>query len=635
MIGTLRRFAPFARPYRRALGVGAPLSALGVVIGLAKPWPLQVVVDHVLAPEEGQAGLDVLGRHLSAEVVLALATGMVVLLVAASSASDYWATRLMSGTGERIGNDIREALFSHLQRLSLRYHREHPVGDLSARLTSDVDRVQDSLVQMLSVFLPNALVVIGMVAVMVAVDPTFAVLSLATLPLLAMTVHRASMRMKAATRRARKWGGETSAMAAESLAGIQVLQAFTMEDESSRRFGRLSGSTLRAALDAVRAEARFGPAVDLCGALATATVLWFGAHRVLSGELSLGVLLVFLTYISSLYKPIRALSRLSYLLSRGAASGERISAVLEETPDVTDRPGARDTARLTGEIHFREVVCGYREEPVLHGVDLTVGTGEVVAVVGSTGSGKSTLLSLVPRFLDVSAGSVEIDGRDVRDWRLRTLRGNVSLVLQDTVLFRGTLWDNIAAGRPGATDAEIARAAREAHVDEFARRLPDGLETTIGERGADLSGGQRQRIAIARAMLRDAPILLLDEPTSALDAESEHLVLQALGRLTADRTTMLVAHRLSTIRLAHRVVVLEGGRIVESGRPGDLLLAAGRYAELSGLQGSVGLPGAGRHSMPEVLATAGRYAELSALRANGKPRARGRHAIPDLLGDRA
>jgi subfamily B ATP-binding cassette protein MsbA len=256
-----------------------------------------------------------------------------------------------------------------------------------------------------------------------------------------------------------------------------------------------------------------------------------------------------------------------------------------------------------------------------------------VAVVGSTGSGKSTLLSLVPRFLDVSAGSVEIDGRDVRDWRLRSLRHNVSLVLQDTVLFRGTLWDNIAAGRPDATDEEIAGAAREAHVDEFADRLPDGLETAIGERGADLSGGQRQRIAIARAMLRDAPILLLDEPTSALDAESEHLVLEALGRLTADRTTMVVAHRLSTVRLADRVVVLEGGRIVESGPPRDLIAAAGRYAELSGLQGSVGLRD-GRHSVPEVLAAAGGYSELSRLRVNGKSPTRGRHSVPDLLGER-
>jgi ATP-binding cassette, subfamily B, bacterial len=634
VIATLRRFAPFARPYRRALGLGAALSVLAVVVGLAKPWPLQLVVDRVLAPPGGESGLDVLGRHLSAETVLALATATVVLVVAISSAGDYWATRLMSGTGERIGNDIREALFSHLQRLSLRFHREHPVGDLSARLTSDVDRVQDSLVQVLSVFLPNALMVVGMVTVMVAVDLPFALLTLATLPLLALTVHRATMRMKAATRRARKWGGETSAMAAESLAGIQVLQAFTMEEESSRRFGRLSGSTLRAGLDAVRAEARFGPAVDLCGALATAAVLWFGAHRVLSGQLSLGVLLVFLTYLGSLYKPIRALSRLSYLLSRGAASGERIDAVLQETPDVGDRPDARDAGRLTGEIRFREVVCGYREEPVLHGIDLTVGTGEVVAVVGSTGSGKSTLLSLVPRFLDVSAGSVEIDGRDVRDWRLRSLRRNVSLVLQDTVLFRGTLWDNIAAGRPDATDEEIARVAREAHVDEFADRLPDGLETPIGERGADLSGGQRQRIAIARAMLRDAPILLLDEPTSALDAESEHLVLEALGRLTADRTTMVVAHRLSTVRLADRVVVLEGGRIVESGPPRDLIAAAGRYAELSGLQGSVGLPD-GRRTVPDVLASAGRYAELSGLRANGKPPTGGRHAVPDLLGGRS
>lgn len=591
MTGTLRRLARFARPYRRALAVGTPLSALTVVIGLAKPWPLQLVVDRVLSPGVSGAGLDVLGRHLPPEAVLALATALSVLVVGAAALSDYASTRLMSGTGERIGNDLREALFNHLQRLSLRFHREHPVGDLSARLTGDVDRVQDSLVQILSVLVPNALLVLGMVSVMLAVDLPFGLLALATLPLLAITVHSAAMRMKSASRRARKWGGETAAMASESLAGIQVLQAFTMEDEASRRFGRLSGSTLAAALDAVRAEARFGPAVDVCGAVATATVLWFGAHRVLSGQLSLGVLLVFLTYLGSLYKPIRALSRLTYLLSRGAASAERITAVLEEAPDVADRPGARAAGRFTGEIRFRSVTCRYLREPVLHGIDLAVRPGELVAVVGSTGSGKSTLLSLLPRFLDVAEGCVEIDGTDVRDWSLQSLRRNISLVLQDTVLFRGSLWENIAAGRPGASDAEVAAAAHAARVDEFADRLPEGLATAIGERGADLSGGQRQRIAIARAMLRDAPILLLDEPTSALDAESEGLVLDALGRLAAGRTTLVVAHRLSTARLADRVVVLERGRIVESGPPSELLAANGRYSRLTALQSTL-LPAA-------------------------------------------
>ena len=600
MIAILRRFARFARPYRRPLGVGAPLSAVAVVIGLAKPWPLQLVVDRVLAPREGQSGLDLFGVHLSPDAVLGLATVLGVLIVLAAAASEYWATRLMSGTGERIGNDIREALFSHLQRLSLRFHRSHLVGDLSARLTSDVDRVQDSLVQILSVFLPNALVVVGMVSVMLAVDVPFALMALATLPLLALTVHTATVRMKSASRRARRWSGETSAMASESLAGIQVMQAFTMEEEASRRFGRLSGSTLDAALDAVRAEARFGPAVDLCGAAATAAVLWFGAHRVMSGELSLGVLLVFLTYIGSLYKPIRALSRLSYLLSRGAASGERITAVLEELPDVADHPGARTAGRLRGAIRFEGVTCRYQREPVLRDVDLSIRPGELVAIVGSTGSGKSTLLSLIPRFLDVGSGRVEVDGRDVREWSLQSLRRNISLVLQDTVLFRGTLRENIAAGTPGASDDEVARAAAAAHVTEFAERLPDGLDTRIGERGADLSGGQRQRIAIARAMLRDAPILLLDEPTSALDAESERLVLQALARLAAGRTTLVVAHRLSTVRHADRVVVLEAGRIIECGDPGELLAAEGRYAQLTALQDAV-LPPPDRAAVADLV----------------------------------
>ncbi len=595
MTAALRTFLPFTRRYRRALAIGAPLSVLEVVIGLAKPWPLQAVVDTVLTPGRRGAGVHLFGRAFGPDAVLAAAAGLVVLIAAGTALSDYWATRLMSGTGERIGSDIREALFAHLQRLSLRFHREHPVGDLSARLTSDVDRVQDALVQLLSVLFPNLLLIVGMVTVMVLVDAQLALVCLAAAPLLVFTVYRSTLRMKAASRRARKWGGEVSAVASESLAGIHVLQAFTMEKETAARFGGLSDSTLRAALEAVRVEARFGPAVDLCGAFSTAVVLWYGAHRVLGGHLSVGVLLVFLTYLGSLYKPIRALSKLSYLLGRGAASAERIATVLAQRPDVEDRPGARVARRFAGEIHFRDVCAGYGREPVLQQIDLRVGAGEVVAVVGSTGSGKSTLLSLVPRFLDVSVGSVEIDGRDVRDYSLASLRGNLSLVLQDTVLFRGTIWDNIASGRPGAADADVEQAARFALVEEFVGRLPDGLGSHIGERGAELSGGQRQRIAIARAILRDAPVLLLDEPTSALDAESEGLVMEALANLMQSRTTLIVAHRLSTVRHADRVVVLERGRIVESGRPLDLLASNGRYAQLSQLaDGAALLPVGGR-----------------------------------------
>ncbi len=318
-------------------------------------------------------------------------------------------------------------------------------------------------------------------------------------------------------------------------------------------------------------------------------MLGFGASRVLDGRISLGVLLVFMAYVGSLYKPLKALSRLGTIVGKGVAGGERIEAILAEEPDVRDLPTARPAGRLRGAIAFEGVSFGYGRELVLDHIDLSIAEGETVALIGSTGAGKSTLLSLVPRLYDPTEGVVRFDGVDVRDYTVRSLRRRIAVVLQDTVLFRGSIGDNIALGRASSSRTDVERAAEIALVAEFTSRLPDGLDTQIGERGVGLSGGQRQRIAIARAVLRDAPILLLDEPTSALDAESESIVMRALQRLMDGRTALIVAHRLSTIRHADRIVVLEGGRIVEQGNADGLERADGRYAQFARLQASGGM----------------------------------------------
>ncbi len=590
MIRVFVTFRKHLRPYRRALALGAVLEIVTTGLSVAQPWPLKVIVDNVLKAPGHQAnvGVPLLDRFAgSPKSLLAAAVVLLIVIVGVSALTDYWSTTLMAGTGERLGNDIRESLFAHLQILSLRYHGEHRVGDLASRVSGDVDRIQDMMVQTLAILFPNILLIAGMVVVMFVVDPVFAALSLAAFPFLAYTVYRSTVLLKQATRRARRLGGEVAATTTETLGAIQVVQAFSLEQKSQEQFRDLNRASLDATLEAVRHQARLSPAVDVASVLSIAVVFWVGATRVLSGELSLGLLLVFMSYVSSLYKPVRNLAKLGYVTSRGVIAAERVEGILGESPEVQDAQHAVHAPTLRGQIEFDGVWFSYGREPVLKGVDLVMEPGETVALVGQTGAGKSTMASLIPRFYDPQRGAVRIDGRDIRGYMLASLRGQIALVLQDTILFRGTLWDNVACGRADATPEEIERAIELALVEEFAERLPESHETMLGERGVNLSGGQRQRIAIARAIVRDAPILILDEPTSALDAGSEQLVVDALRNLMRDRTTVVIAHRLSTIRRADRVVVLKDGAIVEEGSHGALMKADGEYARVAALQGLV------------------------------------------------
>ncbi|MEP7112041.1 MAG: ABC transporter ATP-binding protein [Ilumatobacteraceae bacterium] len=563
------------RRYWPALFLGSLLAVLQVVTKLAEPWPLGWLVDNALTGSaSGASGAAAIRNDLL------IAVASLAGIVAVGAMFDYWSTRLLSSAGLHVANDMRGRAFTHLHRLSLGYHKQHQVGDLTARVTADVDHTQDLLVQMLANLFPNLLLVVGMFVVMLEVDPFLTLLSLATTPLLGLAVHRSKRTLRQASRRVRSADGAVASAATESLGAIGLVQAFTLERHQSGHFEELSGDSLVAGVEAVRLQARFAPMVDAAGLLSTLIVLWVGANRVASGQMKLGVLLIFLTYVGSLYKPVKALSKLTTIFTKGMAAAERIEDVLSTEPDIRDMPNAILAPPFHGHIRFDEVTFSYGREPVLWAVSFDINAGETVALVGPTGAGKSTLASLVPRLIEPRLGRVLIDERDIRGYSLASLRSQVSMVLQDTVLLRGSIRDNIACGRPGASWSAVEHAAKLALVDEFTDRLPDGLDTHVAERGVDLSGGQRQRIAIARAILRDAPILILDEPTSALDSQSEELIVTALDNLPRSRTMLIIAHRLSTVRGADRIVVLDGGAVVEEGTHEPLMRQGGLYSRL-------------------------------------------------------
>ena len=574
MMQTFRRLRPYASPYRRALAVGGVLTLAEVGLSLAQPWPLRWVVDKVLQPQQP-------ATH--PQLILAASALTLVALVLLAGFADYWATRLLSAAGLHVANDLRLSVLARLQRQSLRFHGKHRVGDLTARVTSDVAYTQDMLVQVLATLLPATALMIGMFVVMVTLDPVFTVLALLSTPPLIWATRRARKELRTAARRVRKADGALASAATEDLSAIHLVQVFGLEHDRLRHFAGLSETSLTAGVDSVRVQSRFGPLVEVAGVVSTAMVLWFGAERVLSGHLTLGVLLVFITYLGSLYKPVKQLTKLSQVVSKGSAALERIGEVMDAPVDIVDTPGAV-AVPIRGQIEFRNVSFSYGREPVLRDLSLTIEAGQNVALVGPTGAGKSTIAALIPRLADVTAGQVLVDGIDVRRHQLAALRGQTATVLQDTVLLDGTLRENIICGYPGARDRDVRRAARLALVDEFATRLPDGLDTHIGERGANLSGGQRQRVAIARAILRDASIVILDEPTSALDAGSEELLVAALANLPQGRTKIVIAHRLSTVRDADRIFVLEHGRIVEAGTHSQLASYGGLYAKLTRFQ---------------------------------------------------
>jgi ABC-type multidrug transport system fused ATPase/permease subunit len=571
---------------------------LQTTMDIAGPWPLKVIFDSVLGKHGLQDPVRTLvylvtgGRELTR---LGLLNVMIIAMLAFALIDAFFTFLgglFTASIGQRVVYQLRVQIFDHLQRLSIAFHKTSRAGDLTARLTSDIQAIQDMVSSGLNTLVTNSLTLIGVLAVVALVDWHFALLMIAAAPLLLFVSSSYRSRIRQASRLVRKIEGQVGATAGEKLAAIQVVQAFSHEDEEARQFAQQTRQSLDAGLAVSQLQSELSPLVDLVGVVAVAAITWLGAREVIDGRISLGYLLLFITYLRSILSPVRQLAKLSSQLSKADASAERIQDILAIEPDVRDLPNARPAPSLAGAVTFEGVFFSYdRKIPVLRDIWLRVEPGLSVALVGQTGSGKSTLMSMIPRFHDPQEGRVLLDGIDASRFTLRSLRDQIGLVLQEPVLFNGTIRDNIAYGRPGVSDVEILRAAKAANCDEFVTRLPDEYATIIGERGGTLSGGQRQRISIARAIVRNAPILLLDEPTSGLDAESEALVMEALYRLMRGRTTFVVAHRLSTIARADLIVVLAGGEIRECGTHAELLRAGGAYARLHALQAADAVPG--------------------------------------------
>ncbi|MDX6405143.1 MAG: ATP-binding cassette, subfamily bacterial [Blastocatellia bacterium] len=557
------------------------------VTDLLDPWPLKIVFDYVFGSKRMSGWLVGVVGWIGTDKFSILNFAILAVLVIAivGALSSYFEKYLTTSVGQWVMHDLRRVLYSHIQRLSLSFHDQKRTGDLISRVTSDIDAVQSLISNVLLGMLVNVLTLCGMIIVMFYLNWQFTLIALTVAPGLFLVVYYYTHRIKKASRAVRRKEGQVVNVLEEMLSSIRVVKAFAREDYEQERFEHESLKSVEAALAARNVKAKLAPIVEIIVACGTCLVLWYGARLVLTGALTPGEMLVFLLYLGKMYKPMRELSKMTDTISKAQIGWERIREVLENEMQVRDLPKAKRAPRFKGKIEFDHVDFSYdANQPVIGDLSFTIKPGQLAALVGPTGAGKTTIVSLLPRFYDLTAGQIRIDGTDIRQFKSRSLRQRISFVLQETLLFRATVAQNIAYGKPEATHAEIVRAAKLANAAEFIAKMPDGYDTMIGERGVTLSGGQRQRITIARAIIRDAPILILDEPSAGLDAESEKLVFDALGNLMEGRTSIVIAHRLATVRRADVIFVIDGGRLVEQGTHEELLENEGLYARLYELQ---------------------------------------------------
>ena len=575
------KFLPYLKAHRWQ--VAWALAQVFLIAGfeLLKPWPLQIVIDYVLGgkPPPGIAPLDPLFSLPAPLLLLVACIGLVIVNLGASALTllhNYTTIRV----GQNMVNDLRSDLYAHLQRLSLAYHSRQRVGDLMYRITADSFAVQTMIMNGVLPILSAVILLAGMLIVLFPMDPLLTLLALTIVPILFGLISAFNRKIVEVATEVRDADARVYSLVQWGIAAIKVVQAFTKEEEEHRRFMGASRESLRATLRLYNWQTLYSGAVSVVIAGGTAIVVYAGARAVMSGTLSLGQLIIFVSYLAQLYDPINKITQSWGLIAGARVGASRVFEVLDTEPDLKNGSRQFPSQGTRGAIAWDNVSFRYRPDtPVLNEINLTVEAGMRVAIVGQTGAGKSTMLGLLPRFFDPTSGRVAIDGVDIREYQIPSLRRQIGMVLQPPLIFPLSVADNIAYGRPGADHAAIEEAARLARIHDTIARMPEGYQTQLGEAGVILSEGEKQRITIARALLRDAPILILDEPTSALDVETEALVMEAVERLMQGRTTFIIAHRLSTVNRCDRILVLRDGIIAEQGTLPELLRLGGIFSD--------------------------------------------------------
>lgn len=577
------------KPYRLWLVIIFMAMLAETAMSLATPWPLKVIIDNVIgghALPSWLAWLNTLPLGKNNMQLAAFAAMAMILFTALGGLASYVNSYYTESVAQYVANDLRRKLYHHLLRLSLSYYDNHQVGKLLSTITSDVSTIQDFASETLLNILIDALTIIGILSLMFYLNWDFTLLAVSVSPFLLLFVVRFKRAIKMATREVRKDQAEMVAVLQQGFESIRSINAYGRQDMEEDRLMKVSYETVAAALKARRIKSIVSPVVTITVSLCTAFVLWRGAHLALAGVITVGALTVFLSYLSKFFSPVKDLAKMTTNIAQTIVALERIQQILGTDKGIVQKPDAREPGKLKGDIVFENVSFAYTPGvPVLHNINLAISAGQHIGICGPTGSGKSTIASLIPRFYDATAGRILIDGTDIRNYTLEGLRMQIGFVLQDTVLIYGTIQENIAYGRPEATPQEITEAAKRANAYEFISKLPKGFETLVGERGLTLSGGERQRIGIARAIVRNSPILILDEPTASLDTESEKSVLDALENLMQGRTVITITHRLRTICQADKILVIKEGHVAEAGTHEELITKGAVYADLYRLQG--------------------------------------------------
>jgi subfamily B ATP-binding cassette protein MsbA len=560
----------YSRPYvgRIMLAILGSICVAGVDVASAQL--VRPLVDKVLAA----------GSMLLVNIVPLV----IIALAVTKGAARYLQEYFMKTAGQLVVQDIRNDLYSHTMGLSMRYYSKHSTGSMMSRILNDVSMLQRTAAEVVVDAVRESFTLIGLTASAFYSDWKLASVAFLVLPAAVVPASVIGRKIKEYTRRSQSTMGNLTSVVQETFAGVKVIKAFGTEVQESRRFAAENLAFYRLFRKTLKYDSASAPVIEILASLGVAAVFWYGLHRVFSGVITQGQLFAFIASVLLMYGPLKRMIKISNQIQRSVGAAERVFETMDEIPDIRDVPGALGLPRVQGRVSFEAVRFAYDDEPVLNEFSLCANPGEIVALVGPSGAGKSTVAGLIARFYDPQQGSIRIDGHDIRAITLESLKANIALVDQETFLFNDTIRNNIRYGRPEASDAEVEEAARLAYADDFIRQLPQGYETSIGDRGVRLSGGQRQRLCIARALLRDAPILILDEATSALDTESEAMVQKALANLMQNRTTFVIAHRLSTIMHADKIVVLESGRVVEVGTHQQLLQSSGLYRKLYEMQ---------------------------------------------------